>query len=288
MKELIIISGKGGTGKTSIVASLANIFDNKVLADCDVDAADLHLILNPDFKIKKEFWSGKTAYIYKDKCTQCSKCQELCRFDAISANFAIDKIACEGCGVCAYFCPQDAIDMRENLAGHVFLSNTVHGSMVHAKLGAGEDNSGKLVTEVRKHAKQKAEENNIPLILVDGPPGIGCPVIASITGADNILIVTEPTLSSLHDLERVVNLANYFHIKPFVCINKIDINPSKVSEIVEKCAELEIEIIGKIPYDEDITKAQVKKQSIVEFNQESQAAKEIISMANELKRRLNI
>jgi len=288
MKELIIISGKGGTGKTSIVASLANIFDNKVLADCDVDAADLHLILNPDFKVKKEFWSGKSAYINKDTCIQCGKCVELCRFDAISANFAIDKIACEGCGVCAYFCPQDAIDMRENLAGHVFLSNTVHGSMVHAKLGAGEDNSGKLVTEVRKHAKQKAEENNIPLILVDGPPGIGCPVIASITGADNILIVTEPTLSSLHDLERVVNLANYFHIKPFVCINKIDINPSKVSEIVEKCAELEIEIIGKIPYDEDITKAQVKKQSIVEFNQESQAAKEIISMANELKRRLNI
>ncbi|MDD4146645.1 MAG: P-loop NTPase [Clostridia bacterium] len=283
MQELIVISGKGGTGKTSIVASLAQIFQDKVLADCDVDAADLHLLLHPTVLEKREFWSGKTACLHPEKCIECEQCLDLCRFEAIQENFIIDKISCEGCGVCAYFCPPKAIEMQENMAGYLFISTTSCGPMIHAHLGTGEENSGKLVAEVRNRARQQARKENLPLILIDGPPGIGCPVIASLTGANCVLIITEPTLSGLHDLERVIQLTQHFQVQPLVCINKADLNPHQVKEITNRCTQLDIKIIGQIPYDEEITKAQIAGQSIIEFNPKSLAAQEIKKMAQKIK-----
>ncbi|MDD2433571.1 MAG: P-loop NTPase [Clostridia bacterium] len=288
MQELIVLSGKGGTGKTSIVASLAQIFQDKVLADCDVDAADLHLLLHPTILEKKEFWSGKTAFLHPEKCIECGQCLDLCRFKAIQENFIIDKISCEGCGVCAYFCPQKAIEMQENMAGYLFVSTTSCGPMIHARLGTGEENSGKLVTEVRNRARQKAQKENLPLILIDGPPGIGCPVIASLAGAKSVLIITEPTLSGLHDLERVIQLAQHFQVQPFVCINKADLNPRQVKETIDHCTKLGIKIIGQIPYDEEITKAQIAGQSIIEYNPQSLVAQEIKIMAQKIKEQLEI
>lgn len=288
MKELVVISGKGGTGKTSIVASLAQLFKNKVLADCDVDAADLHLLLHPNILEKVEFWSGKTAFINPHKCTKCGRCLTFCRFEAIQQNFIIDKISCEGCGVCAYFCPQKAIKMQENMAGYLFTSTTSCGPMIHARLGTGEENSGKLVAEVRNKARQKARKENLPLLLIDGPPGIGCPVIASLAGATCILIITEPTLSGLHDLERVIQLAQHFQVQPLVCINKADLNTRQVQEITNRCTQLSVKIIGLIPYDEEITKAQIAGQSIIEFNPKSLAAQEIKTIAQKIKEHLQI
>lgn len=282
VKEIVVISGKGGTGKTSIVASLAQLLPNKVLADCDVDAADLHLILNPRLMEEREFWCGKSAYISSDLCNQCGKCLNLCRFNAISNNFSVDKVSCEGCGVCAYFCPTKAIEMIENLAGHWYISETEIGPMIHARLGTAEENSGKLVSIVRGQAKKIAAQNNHELILVDGPPGIGCPVIASITGSDLVIVVTEPTLSGIHDLGRVISLTEHFNIETLVCINKADLNPDISLQLIEKCSLLGIEVIGKIPYDETITQAQIKGVSVVEFASHSPGSLELNKMARKI------
>ncbi|GAG12547.1 unnamed protein product, partial [marine sediment metagenome] len=216
MKELVVISGKGGTGKTSIVAAFASLVKNAVFADCDVDAADLHLVLEPKIMQKSDFSGGKRAAIVAEKCSGCGKCQELCRFDAIHLNgegnnvvdktFTVDSIACEGCKVCVEFCPVDAIEFNDCINGQWFISDTRFGPMVHAKLGIAEENSGKLVTLIRKEAKRIATEEEKDLIIIDGSPGIGCPVIASITGAELVLIITEPTLSGKHDLGRVADL----------------------------------------------------------------------------------
>jgi len=275
LKELVVISGKGGTGKTSIVAAFAALARNAVFADCDVDAADLHLVLEPNIKQKSDFSGGKRATIVIEKCIGCGKCQDLCRFDAIHFNgegndlvdrtFTIDPVSCEGCNVCVEFCPVDAIEFHDCINGQWFISDTRFGTMVHAKLGIAEENSGKLVTLIRKEAKRIAQEQKKDLLIVDGSPGIGCPVIASITGANLLLVVTEPTLSGRHDLDRVSKLTGNFGIKTLVCINKADINPQIADQISEEAQQRGLKVIGKLPYDEAFTKAQIIKASVVEY-----------------------
>jgi len=275
MKELVVISGKGGTGKTSIVAAFAALAENAVLADCDVDAADLHLILEPKIKKKFDFSGGKQATIITEKCIGCGKCQDLCRFDAVhfdgEANkivdktFTIDPISCEGCKVCVEFCPVGAIEFNDSINGQWFISETRFGPMVHARLGIAEENSGKLVTLIRKEAKKIAQEQKKDLIIVDGSPGIGCPVIASITGADLVLIITEPTLSAKHDLERVADLAAGFNITTLVAINKFDLNNDMAEQIEEYAHKRNIKVVGKIRYDEAFTRAQVMKSTVLEY-----------------------
>lgn len=282
LKEIVVISGKGGTGKTSIVAALANLLDNKVLADCDVDAADLHLVLNPVVQEEHEFWCGKTAVIGPDICTSCDKCRELCRFDAISPDYVVDGISCEGCGVCAYFCPSEAISLKDNLSGYWSVSKTEYGPLVHARLKIAEENSGLLVSLVKNKAREIAAAENKDFILIDGSPGIGCPVIASISGSDLILVVTEPTLSGLHDLNRVLALAQHFDIPTAVSINKSDINQEMTEEIIKNCQEKGIPVIGVIPYDSAITKAQIQGKSIIEFASDSPTAKIIRTMKDKL------
>ncbi len=267
MKEIVIISGKGGTGKTTITAAFASLAKNKVMADCDVDAADLHLILSPEIHHEEDFYSGKTAFIRENDCTECGKCVEVCQFAAISPDFVVDPIACEGCGVCVWFCPVNAIDFNDNLSGRWFISNTRFGPMVHAKLGIAEENSGKLVSLVRRQAKLLAEKQNANYIIVDGAPGIGCPVISSITGANAVLVVTEPTLSGRHDLERVVSLAaDHFQIPTFVCVNKFDLNVEMTAQIEAYCQKNNIGFVGKIPYDTIVTEAMVQAKTIIEFS----------------------
>jgi len=275
MKELVVISGKGGTGKTSIVASFSTLAQRKVLADCDVDAADLWLILEPRILRREPFSGGKRAQIIEEKCTACGKCQEVCRFDAISFDgssnslventYRVDPIACEGCGVCAYFCPEKAIDFQEQINGEWFISETRNGPMVHAKLGIAEENSGKLVSLVRKAAKHLAEERGLDLVIIDGSPGIGCPVIASVTGADLVLVVTEPTLSAQHDLERVAKLTTHFGIPTVVCINRYDLNPEVSATIEARTEEAGLKVVGKVIYDTAVTRAQIMRASVVEY-----------------------
>ena len=275
MKELVVISGKGGTGKTSIVAAFAALAKKAVLADCDVDAADLHLVLDPTVKQTNDFSGGKQASIIAEKCIGCGKCQDMCRFDAINLNgdrndvidktFTIDPVSCEGCKVCVEFCPVDAIEFSDHINGQWFVSDTRFGPMVHAKLGIAEENSGKLVTVIRKEAKKIAQEQKKDLLIVDGSPGIGCPVIASITASDLVLVFTEPTLSGKHDLERVAQLTANFGIKTLVCINKADINPEMSCSIAEDAGKHGLKVVGKIPYDEAFTKAQIMKATLIEY-----------------------
>ena len=275
VKELVVISGKGGTGKTSIVASFASLAEKKVLADCDVDAADLHLILGPKIIRREKFSGGSRARILSGHCTACGKCEELCRYDAIfydgpgngkvDKTFRVDPIACEGCGVCAYFCAENAIEFAPAVNGEWIVSATRCGPMVHAKLGVAEENSGKLVSLVRSQAKKIAEERKLDLVIIDGSPGIGCPVIASVTGADLVLVVTEPTLSGIHDLERISALTRHFDIPTLVCINKYDLNEELSSQIQAKSSELNARVVGKVCYDPAVTKAQIMKSSVVEY-----------------------
>lgn len=274
MKEIVVISGKGGTGKTSLTGSFAALAENPVLADCDVDAADLHLILEPTVRSREAFSGGKQARIEQDRCTACGRCAELCRFDAIvripceetggAPRYEVDPVACEGCGVCAWFCEPGAMQFEDAINGECFVSETRFGPLVHARLGVAEENSGKLVTLVRNKAKAIAEAQGSPYLIVDGSPGIGCPVIASITGADLVVIVTEPTVSGEHDLDRVAQLAKHFGIPAMVCINKADINPAVAERIRSRAAEWGLQDAGAVPYDKAITDAQVQQKSIVE------------------------
>jgi MinD superfamily P-loop ATPase len=264
VKELVVLSGKGGTGKTSIVGSFAALAGSKVLADCDVDAADLHLLVSPEVREKHEFWGGRIAFISKDKCSQCGLCQQLCRFKAIS-NFKVSLAACEGCGFCFHACPDRAIEMKENLAGHWFVSDTRYGAMVHARLGVGGENSGKLVAQVRQKARSIAEERGAEYIISDGPPGIGCPVISSLSGADVALLVTEPTLSGMHDLERVLGVCRHFDVPAMVCINKYDINRDNTARLEDMCAGLGIPVKAKVPYDDAVIMAMAAGVPVVEY-----------------------
>jgi MinD superfamily P-loop ATPase len=265
MKQIVVISGKGGTGKSIITGSFASLAKNKVMADCDVDAADLYLLLHPAVKETHEFSGGKTAFIDERRCSQCGKCQEVCRFEAID-NYVVDPISCEGCGICFHICPERAIKMVDSLSGKWFVSETKYGSFVHAKLGVAEENSGKLVTLVRQNAKLIAEKEKKDFVIIDGPPGIGCPVIASLAGVDIALIVTEPTLSGIHDLERIVGVAHHFGIKGAVCINKYDLNLIVTQKIEEYCRHNNIELVGKIPFDISVTEALVRGLPIVEYS----------------------
>ncbi len=282
VKQIAVISGKGGTGKTSLVAAFAALSRNSVLADCDVDAADLHLLLEPHVLQRYPFIGGKRARIRAEQCTACGKCEELCRFDAIrfdgpgsrtvEKTFRIDPIACEGCGVCAWFCAEGAIDFFPAVNGEWFISETRFGPMVHAKLGVAGENSGKLVTTVRSNAERVAEEHGLNLLLIDGSPGIGCPVIASITGTELVLVVTEPTLSGLHDLERVADLIRHFGISSMVCVNKWDLNPKVSEKIRERARERGLGWAGEVRYDRAVTEAQVQGKTIVEYQQDGSAA----------------
>lgn len=264
MQELVVLSGKGGTGKTSIVGSLAALASGKVLADCDVDAADLHLLLSPSVKQENEFWSGQVACIDEEKCTECGLCQELCRFEAIKA-YKVDPVACEGCGFCSHICPVEAITMRENMSGHWFVSDTNYGPLVHARLGIAQENSGKLVAQVRQQARKIAEEGGFDYIISDGPPGIGCPVISSLSGANLALMVTEPTLSGIHDLERVLGVCRHFGVPAMVCINKYDLNEENTHRIEDYCQSQGIRLAAKIPFDNAVTEAIVRGMPVVEY-----------------------
>jgi MinD superfamily P-loop ATPase len=264
MKEIVVLSGKGGTGKTSIVGSLAALAERKVLADCDVDAADLHLLLKPSVKQDSEFWSGQIADINQDRCSQCELCQELCRFNAIK-DIKVNAMSCEGCGFCSHICPVEAITMKENLAGHLFVSETRYGPLVHARLGIAQENSGKLVAQVRQRAGQIAQEQNLDYIISDGPPGTGCPVISSLSGASLALLVTEPTLSGMHDLERVLDVCSHFDVPAMVCINKYDINEENTQEIERYCSNEGIAVAARIPFDNVVTEALVRGVPVVEY-----------------------
>jgi len=312
MQELVVISGKGGTGKTSLVASFAVLAGRPVIADCDVDAADLHLVLSPRVKERHEFRSGHEAVIRQDDCTGCGACLAHCRFGAVltpavqderrtsgrmrmscsdcaycersceartnaiigeiretlgetrPAAYAIDPFACEGCGVCVRFCPEKAIDFPERLSGEWMVSETRSGPMVHARLGVAAENSGKLVSLVRREARRIAEAENRPLIIVDGPPGIGCPVIASVTGATLVLAVTEPTVSGRHDLERVLSLTRHFDIPAAVCVNKWDLNVEMTERIEGEARKAGARIVGRIRYDRAVTLAQMRERAAVE------------------------
>ena len=264
MREVVVLSGKGGTGKTSIVGAFAALAQHKILADCDVDAADLHLILKPELKEEHEFWSGQTAFIDRGVCAECGLCQDVCRFQAID-NWIVDPVSCEGCGVCSRVCPVQAITMRENLAGHWFLSETRYGPLVHARLGIAQENSGKLVAMVRKQARKVAESEEASYIISDGPPGIGCPVISSLSGTDLALLVTEPSLSGIHDLERVLDVCQHFGITTMVCINKYDINEDNTRRIERYCLTQGVEVAAKIPFDNVVTEAMVRGVPVVDY-----------------------
>lgn len=272
VKELVVISGKGGTGKTSLMSAFASLAKNMVLCDADVDAADLHLIMEPDIKERHEFQSGCTAGIISEKCTNCGLCRDLCRFDAISEDYVVDPVACEGCGVCHYFCPEEAVDFSLNTCGEWFLSESRFGPVVHARLGIAEENSGKLVSLVRQEGKKIAEERDLSLILTDGPPGVGCPVIASLGGASSVLIVAEPSVSGMHDMERVVQLADFFNVPAMLCVNKFDLNSEKTREIETFARDKKVAVVGRIPFDPTFTKAMVKGKTILEYNSDSDAA----------------
>ena len=275
MKQLTILSGKGGTGKTTITASLAVLAKNAVLADCDVDAPDLHMLLHPRVNETQEFKGSKLAVIDKAKCDNCGFCREKCRFDAITEAIEVDPVGCEGCGVCAAICPADAIIMTERVSGYAYISKMRYGFMVHALLSPGEANSGKLVALVRQNAKIISEKKNNDLIIIDGPPGIGCPVIASVTGVDIGLIVTEPTMSGIHDLQRALQLQAHFNVTPLVCVNMYDINKDNTSKILRFCKENNIKVVGRIHFNPKVTEAMVNGKTIMEYAPESDVAKEI-------------
>jgi MinD superfamily P-loop ATPase len=269
--EIVVISGKGGTGKTSLTSSFAVLGGDKlVVADCDVDAADMHLLLNPKTLVEEKFYSGKKAVIETEGCTHCFKCKNVCRFDAINVingDFVVDEMKCEGCSYCFHICPTRTIKMFDALSGKFFISNTRIGStLVHAKLNIGADNSGKLVTKVRDEAKKVAMEQNKKLILVDGPPGIGCPVVASLTGTDFAVVVTEPTVSGIHDLTRVVELLSNMKIPAGVIINKADLNKNMTDNIKNFINDNNIELISELPFDKSFVEAISNGKTIVEFN----------------------
>jgi MinD superfamily P-loop ATPase len=279
MKEVVVISGKGGTGKTSLTASFSVLGGaDLVVADCDVDAADMHLLLEPDMKRAEDFYSGELAVIDSDKCTACGRCKEICRFNAIEAgdeSYKVDHLSCDGCGYCARICPAGAIGNRKQNVGQLYVSNIRTGApMVHARLGIGADNSGKLVARVKNEAKKKAEELKKELVLVDGSPGIGCPVVSSLSGADYVVLVTEPTVSGVHDLKRVYQLVRRFGIKTGCIVNKADLNPAMRDNLRGFMKEEGIDLLAEIPYDENFTKAVTNGKTIVEWDE---SLKDIVS-----------
>jgi len=264
MKQILIISGKGGTGKTVVTGALAALADNKVMVDCDVDAANLYLLLDPAIKERNEFRCGATAEIDASRCTRCDRCRTLCRFDAITKDFRVDPVSCAGCGLCQLACPSDAITMQENVSGEWFVSETRFGPFVHARLGIAEENSGKLVTLIKQKAKDMAEEQKRDWMIIDGAPGIGCPVIASLAGVDRALVVTEPTVSGLHDAQRVIEVARHFNVKVWIVINKYDLNKDMTETICAYARKQDIDVIGQIPFDPRVVSAMTSGKTVIE------------------------
>ena len=274
MKELVTISGKGGTGKTSVVAALAALAENKLMVDCDVDAANLHLLLEPQIRQREPFSGGKQAWIDPDRCSACGECGELCRYGAIRNAediWSVDPLACEGCGVCAWFCPVEAICFEPVINGEWFTSDTRHGMLIHARLQAGGENSGKLVTLLRQRAREWAELWGLELIIADGSPGVGCQVIASLSGADLALVVSEPTLSGIHDFGRIADLAAHFTVPAVLCINKWDLNSEMTTRLEEEAKQRGIEVVGQVRYDSAFIRAQRLGLSLVECDGEPAA-----------------
>ena len=288
MKEIVIISGKGGAGKTSIAASLGMLAGQEaILADCDVDAADMHLLMQPDFAHSEDFYSGELPEIDHEKCINCNRCAEVCRFDAIKVidgKYEVLPLECEGCSYCYHVCPIDAITMIEQNIGQLYRSTVKTGSpMMHARLDIGAENSGKLVAKVKQEANKIAEEKGLDWILVDGSPGIGCPVVSSLSGADFVVLVTEPTSSGIHDLKRVYELVKKFKIPAGCIINKADLNPGKTEEIMEFLKEKGIEHFGDLPYDKNFTKSMTAGQTIVEFDEKG-VGKKVEKYWNKIKK----
>ena len=266
MKKITVISGKGGTGKTSLVGCFASLAGkNAVLVDGDVDAANLSLITKPDQIEEHEFWASKIAAIDLSSCEDCGLCLELCRFDAISGDYVINPVACEGCGFCYHACPHDAIRMNDNLSGHWFVSQTPYGSLVHARLGIAEENSGKLVTTIRSKGEELAESEKKGYLVIDGPPGIGCPVIAALSGVDAALVVTEPTVSGIHDLERILEVCNHFGVEASVCINRYDLEEGQSRIIEEYCLQENVPLAGKIPFDRAFVRSMIEGVPVVDY-----------------------
>lgn len=265
MKELVIVSGKGGTGKTSISAALAFLAPQKILVDSDVDAANLHLVSGCVIRETHEFNAGFEPHINTQLCIRCGKCTAICRFNAITAGVVTDPLQCEGCGVCAFICPKHAISMQEKQAGHWFVADTRLGPLIYAELGLSVENSGKLVSKVRQEAKKIATTNQLPLIITDGPPGIGCPAIAALSGANLALAVVEPSLSSMHDLDRLVNLVAYFGIPITVCINKSTLHMENTRSIINWCQNKSIPVVGQLPYSDFFRAAVTSGKTVIEM-----------------------
>ena len=282
LKQLVVLSGKGGTGKTTVAAALAHLASEElplVLADADVDAANLELVLSPVQQEVHDFWSGRLAIVDPAACTACGRCAEVCRFDAVVAGdvYEVDPLACEGCAACFYQCPVEAIAMQEQHAGRWFRSETRFGPLFHAHLFAGRENSGKLVSTVKQQANVYALDTKAALLLIDGPPGIGCPVISASVGTDLALLVAEPTISGAHDLERVLATTEHFGVPAMVAINKADLNPARSDQIAAYCSERGVEVVGRIPYDTVVTEAMVAGQPVtaVEDGAVSRALREV-------------
>ena len=276
MKQVVILSGKGGTGKTTVAAALVHLASQEasiVFADADVDAANLELVLDPTVQETHDFASGKLAVIDPELCTGCDICAQVCRYDAVApttepgkSHYVVDPIACEGCAACFYQCPTEAIRLEVPVAGQWFRSDTRFGPLFHAHLFAGQENSGKLVTMVKQQGRLRAMDEGLKFLIVDGPPGIGCPVISASAGADLALLVVEPTVSGVHDLERVLGTTNHFRVPALVVINKADINPARADEITAFCHRQGIEVVGRIPYDDVVTEAMVQGLPVTAFD----------------------
>jgi len=283
--EIAVISGKGGTGKSSISAAFATLNGRKVIADCDVDAANLYLLFNPTHEEEIVYIAGHKAHVNYELCTSCGLCANYCRFDAISFNGArvtISEISCDGCFLCSRICPENAIRMLQNDKSRMYSGSFRNGKMVYGRLAPGEENSGKLVNMVREKASQIAGENNLEIIILDGPPGIGCPVISTITGADKAVIVTEPTISGLHDLQRTIEIVRKFDIKAFVIINKCDLNSAMSEQIEAWCSNTGIKVIGQLPFDSGVVEAMVQGKSIIEYDINSSVSIMIIEIWNKI------
>ncbi len=282
MKQILIISGKGGTGKTMLSGCFSVLAENKVIVDADVDAANLHLLLHPEVKEEQDFVGGKIASIEKDKCSGCGTCKSICRFEAITEEFVIDPLFCEGCTICSYFCPEEAIVLEDRISGQYFISETKYGIMVHARLGIAQENSGKLVAKLREIAKDMAEKQGNEYIIIDGPPGVGCPVMASMTGVDLVIAVTEPTLSGYHDLERILELAKHFKTDVRVVINKSDLNSEITKEIEDKLKEKKIEVIGKIPFSEAVISSVKQEMPFIEYVKTHKKGEEVAEIIKDI------
>jgi MinD superfamily P-loop ATPase len=287
VKQLVVLSGKGGTGKTSITAALAHLANENgnsrsiVLADADVDAANLELILSPRNSMVTDFWSGQVAEIDQELCAACGECQQVCRFDAVCLNenrYFIDPIACEGCAACYYNCPSEAISLNEQLAGVWFSSDSLYGPLFHAALRPAQENSGKLVTFLKQHAKLRALDEGVNLLIVDGPPGIGCPVISAISGADVALIIAEPSKAGVHDMRRILETADHFNVPSLVCVNKSNISIEGAAEIEQLCREQKIPLVGTIPFDIDVPRAMAQGQTVLAYKPEGLASQAIREM----------